>query len=121
MTQADYGRLGNMLRNQYGFLDRFAQEIAAGNISQAQIAARAKMYFASATQAFERAQAAGRGIQLSQYPGSGQTQCMSNCKCSLRFEEKETTWEVTWRLGVAEHCDDCVALASSWNPLVVPK
>lgn len=121
MTQSDWGRLGNMLRNQYGYLDRFAQEIAAGNLSQAQIAARAKMYFASATQAFERAQAAGRGIQLSQYPCSGQTQCMSQCKCSLRFEEKETTWEITWRLGVAEHCDDCVALASSWNPLVVPK
>lgn len=121
MTQADYGRLGNMLRNQYGYLDNFANEIAAGNLSQAQISARSKMYFASATQAFERAQAAGRGIQLPAYPGDGTTECRSNCKCRWSIEDKETHYEATWKLSPAEHCETCLSRSSDWAPLVVPK
>jgi hypothetical protein len=122
MTQSDWGSLGNQLRNQYGYLQNFAQEIAAGQLSDAQIAARGRMYFASATQAFERAQTSARGIPpLPQYPADGNTICKTNCKCRLRFVEKDDAWEVFWTLGTAEHCPDCLELAAAWNPLIVPK
>lgn len=55
MTQADWGSIGGMLREQYRYLDRFAEDIANGRLTEAQIAARARMYFESAREAHERA------------------------------------------------------------------
>jgi len=34
MTQADWGSIGGQLSEQYSYLDRFANEIAAGNLSE---------------------------------------------------------------------------------------
>ena len=45
MTAADYGRVGAALRTQYRFLNAFAGDILRGNLSDAQIKARANMYF----------------------------------------------------------------------------
>jgi hypothetical protein len=59
MTPADYGRLGGMLQEQYRYLDRFAADLAEGRLTLPQALNRARMYIESATQAFERAQAAG--------------------------------------------------------------
>ena len=55
MTAADWGSIGGMLREQYRFLDGFLAEIAAGNLTEAQIMARARMYINSAREAYERA------------------------------------------------------------------
>lgn len=43
-TQADYGRLGFTLKEEYGYLQNFANEIAAGNLSEGQIRVRMQMY-----------------------------------------------------------------------------
>ena len=51
----------------------------------------------------------------------------TNCKCHLEFVEstrrsgrgETAVVEIFWRLGEAEHCPDCVRLASEWNPKVV--
>jgi len=56
MNNRDYGSLGGMLAEQYRYLSRFSAEIASGQLSQGQIAARSRMYFRSAREAFERAQ-----------------------------------------------------------------
>lgn len=55
MTSADWGRIGGMLSEQYGYLKGFAQDIATGNLTEAQINARAQMYINSAREARERA------------------------------------------------------------------
>jgi len=55
MTQSDWGRVGNMLREQYKFLNRFAADLP--NLSEAQIRMRAGMYSESAGQAYEMAHA----------------------------------------------------------------
>jgi len=122
MTQADWGRLGGMLRDQYGYVNRFAQDIDAGKVSGGQIQTRARMYVDSATQAFERAKTESLGVpRLPQYPGDGQTVCRANCQCHLDIADADDHWEVTWVLGEAEHCPDCVDLSRSWTPLRVEK
>jgi len=128
ITQADYGRIGNMLRNQYGFLQKFAGDIQSGRYDESEggIAARLKMYIESSSQAYERGQIVSRFggdlySRLLQFPGDGQTECRANCRCHLEVEDTPGAWLVRWRLNPAEHCEDCLRLASEWNPLEVTK
>lgn len=121
MTQADYGRLGGILQEQYRYLDNFAADLAAGKLSPLQAQYRARMYIESATQAFERALAAGYGIALPQYPGDGGTQCLANCRCHWDIHEREDVFACYWNLGEAEHCPDCLSNAAVYKPFLVPK
>src|SRR5688572_18567369 len=82
MGFAEFGRVGQTLREQYAFLDKFAADIAAGNVSEAQALARANMYGNAATQSYWAEYAkASKGL-------------------------------INWRLGAAEHCGDCVSIAN---------
>jgi len=121
MTQADWGSIGGQLRNQYRYMNDFAAQIARGDLSAAQIEARMKLYFNSSTQAYERGQSASVGLSLPQYPGDGQTQCRTNCKCEWVHVEFDDRIESTWTLNPAEHCPDCVRNSQTWNPLVTPR
>jgi hypothetical protein len=121
MTQEDYGRLGGILQEQYRYLHNFAADLAAGRLSPLQAQNRARMYIESATQAFERAQAAVRGIVLPQYPGDGGTQCLSNCRCHWEIRERKKEYACYWRLGEAEHCPDCLMAAQLYKPYIVLK
>lgn len=92
MTAADWGSIGGMLREQYGWLQGFLDEIASGNLTEAQIMARARMYLNSAREAYERAHAKTA-------VAGGMT-------------------EELWALGEAEHCPDCLAYAAEgWQPV----
>jgi hypothetical protein len=90
MTAEDWGSIGGTLQRQFWYLDRkddsFLDAVARGELSEAQIRARAKLYVNSARQAYERG---NRRAQI----GAGMT-------------------EVKWTLQPAEHCEDCVALAA---------
>lgn len=121
MTQADYGRLGGILQEQYRYLHNFAADIAAGRLSPLQAMNRARMYIESATQAFERAQAASYGITLPQYPGDGGTQCLANCRCHWEIRSRKKEYACYWRLGQAEHCPDCLEASKIYNPYIVLK
>ena len=122
MTQADWGRIGRMLRDQYGYMNNFAADIATGRLSPKQIEARMQLYFNSSTQAYERGNAVSHGIPaLPQYPGDGRTVCRANCQCVWDIREDETGWDCFWQLGAAEHCPDCLSNASRWAPLRIPK
>ncbi len=105
MTQADWGSIGGMLKEQYTYLDKFYGEVAAGNLTEGQIAARAGMYINSAREANERAHGRSQGMpDLDRYPGSGSTPCLTNCACFLTIETTKDGWDVYWKLGDAEHC-----------------
>jgi hypothetical protein len=121
MTPSDYGRVGALLKQQYAYLDNFAKEIAAGKLTPAQIDMRAKMYIESATQCYERARASARGLVLPVYPGDGQTACRVRCKCTWVIREDPQAWYCSWTLGIAEHCEDCLNLATRYRLYVVPK
>lgn len=122
MTQADWGRVGRMLRDQYQYAEGFARDIDAGKVSAGQIRTRARMYVDSGTQAFERAKAESQGIPpLPAYPGDGQTICRANCQCHWECSDEGDHWACTWVLGEAEHCPDCVDNAERWAPLEIAK
>lgn len=122
MTQADWGSIGGQLKRQYEFMNKFAGEIQAGRLTDAQIRQRMNLYFESSKQAYERAKATSHGLpSLPQYPGDGNTQCRTNCKCEWVIEETETEWRCYWKLNPAEHCPDCIDNSQRWNPLVIPK
>ena len=86
MTPKDWGSIGGAIAEQYRYLDRFAQEIADGNLTEGQIRMRSSMYINSAREAFERAK--------------------ERAAAEARLDE------VRWVLGIAEHCEDCVALSN---------
>ncbi len=122
MYEADTLVLSTLLREQYRYLNDFASSFGEGDLSMAQVAARARLYIASARRAFERARVAARGMpELPQYPGDGNTRCGVNCLCTLRFVEFDDHWEVYWERHASESCEDCVGLSEQWNPLVVEK
>jgi hypothetical protein len=81
MMQADYGRVGRMLKEQYDFLRAFALDVQAGAMSEAQIAARTQLYHESAIQAFERGKVAAYDgdLILPAYPADGGTPCRARC------------------------------------------
>jgi hypothetical protein len=122
MTQSDWGKLGHDIRDQYQYLNRFSDEIRAGRYTESQIAARSRMYMEASSQSFEKAKVASRGIpDLPDYPGSGRTECMTNCKCYWNIKETETEWLCYWSLSNVEHCDSCIDRSNRWNPLVISK
>lgn len=90
LDQSDFGWAGQRIRTQYGFLDRFARDIAAGRqLLTASAVARAEMY-AEAGRATHRAaeqrQARQRGME----------------------QERNV-------LGAADHCAGCLgATARGW-------
>lgn len=86
MTAKDWGSIGGAVGEQYKYLDRFAQEIADGNLTEGQIRVRSGMYVNSAREAFERAKE--------------------------RAATEAGFTEVRWVLNVAEHCQDCIDLSN---------
>ena len=93
MKPADWGSVGGMLKEQYRYFNDFLREVEAGNLSEAQIRSRLRMYTNSAREAYERAH-------------------MKNAK-ALGMDEEQ------WILDAeAEHCDDCVMYAGmGWQPI----
>jgi hypothetical protein len=124
ITQAEWGRTGRYIRDQYAYLHNYAQQVqqsAEGALtggtfySEKYLEWRSRLYGGNARATFYRGLAMGL---LKQVPGDGQTQCKTNCKCELRFEEGDQpglVW-VFWELRPAEHCPDCVRLSQEWNP-----
>lgn len=120
MTPSDFGKVGRALRDQYAYLNRFALEIEAGMLSEAQAAARASTYTGAGVTSFEQGQASAWGATTPILPGQD---CygMGNCRCSLSYKETETTIEITWNLGGTNPCPVCQQHAGDFSPYVTPK
>lgn len=123
MTQSDWGRVGQTLRQEYEYLRRWATGLYdLDSVSLAQLNARAKLYAENASRSFERAVAAEIGIRtdvLPAWPGE-RTSCMANCKCRWAFRiisKARGDYDASWRLGRAEHCPECRQRAIKWKKL----
>lgn len=119
MSQRDWGRIGAMVKEQYKYLNNLVDQIAKGKITPAQANARLKMYINSSNEALWKGYT-NEMPPLPAYPGDGSTQCLTNCQCTWEIVKVEGGFNCYWRLGVAEHCDDCVRRAKEWNPLFIP-
>lgn len=91
MEQSDWGRVGARLREQYRYLNQFAQDIKAGLLSDAEILRRAQMY----------AQAA----RTNYFDG------LTSGKTAAGFGEEMRV------LTPAEHCSGCIQYAGYWAPI----
>lgn len=131
VTPREWGRLGPVVRGQYGYLRRWRMELEAtpgAERSEAAIRARARLYSAAARQSFERGvqdEIGAGGVPiplLPAYPGDGSTDCRANCKCrwAVRILSKARgDYDVSWRMASAEHCPTCRARAKAWKKLKV--
>lgn len=122
MNADDWITVDRELARQLDYLHRFAADLADGKLTAGRASTRARLYPGAARASYERGRQAAYGIpSLSQHPGDGNTQCLGNCLCTLSIQETRTQWRVTWRLGAAEHCPDCIGMSNRWNPLVIDR
>jgi hypothetical protein len=79
MTPSDWGRVGNMLRGQYGYLRQYLDDLSSGAETRGTAANRARNFLGSARQSFSRALGRRYGLDLPAHPGDGGTECYGNC------------------------------------------
>jgi hypothetical protein len=92
MTPAAYGKIGQLLQVQYGYLQQVAEDVASGKRPlDGRLENSGRLFAGAARDTFtqlQRDQARQRGVQLEQRV-----------------------------LGQAEHCADCEEAAGHWEPL----
>lgn len=97
MSQADYGRVGTLVREQYGYLENFANEIVDGLILDGRFLRRVALYGSAGRRTFHR---------------------VEQLEMQLRAMDEERSV-----LNPADHCEECIAeAAKGWVPLgtVIP-
>jgi hypothetical protein len=120
----DMAETERMIQEQQGYLDRWAKELKAGDtpLSEAGIAARARMYGSAANTTFDKAETAAIGMPtLPAYPGE-ESDCMVNCRCHWVIKKLDGSgnWDCFWKMNPAvENCDVCRARARTWSPLKI--
>ena len=120
MFQTDLDVLAEIIKDQFGYLQQFGEEVRAGNLSAKQITARSELYIEASTNAHEQAKAASFDITLPQYPGDGNQDCNVRCRCRWEIDEKKDAIEAFWLLNVAaQHCDTCLSNAAKWAPYTI--
>lgn len=111
MTPSDFGRIGAKLRNEYGYLRRFAEQIARGEIPlDGRVVARSRLYAQAARIEYEQirreagiytherrvlhasescedcVEYAARGWRtIGTLPPVGDSRCGVNCRCTFEF------------------------------------
>lgn len=95
---------------QLAYLDRFAAEVAAGRLSDAQIAARANLYAGAVREFYYRQRWGAWEIPDVLLPGTAE--CLGNCKCTISISDNgDGTGVLTRVMGAAEqHCKTCPTL-----------
>jgi hypothetical protein len=124
VTATEWQRLGGVVSEQERYLADFAAAIARGDLTPAQIAARAAMYGDAARSSYHRGKAAAYdGLALPGYPGDGGdgAVCLSRCLCSWEITETDAEWLAYWRLDGGEHCQGCVWRSEQWSPFIQMK
>ena len=120
MFQTDLDALAEIVKEQFGFLQQFGEEVRAGKLSASQITARSEMYMEAATRSHEQAKAASYGIALPEYPADGNQICKARCRCRWEINVTADKTEAYWRLNVAaKHCESCLSNAAKWAPYTV--
>ena len=82
-----------------------------GELRLGALQARSDMYAQRLRGLYEAGRAAGEEIELPFVPGSGATQCLTNCRCDVRYEMRDGQKVAIWHANLdSESCPDCVAL-----------
>ena len=122
MFQTDIDVLTEIINDQFGYLQKFGEDVRAGKLSASQITARSELYMEASTHAHEQGKAAGFDIKLPQYPGDGNQICNVRCRCRWDIYDKKDTVEAFWMLNaVAKHCATCLSNSAKWAPYRIRK
>ncbi len=106
LSKAERDDIKTVLKAQFGYLDGFKDEIAAGTLSDAQIRARAEMYGTAARLTYQEARWGDWDIPDELRPGA--QICGSNCRCSISVADSgDGTGVLTRTLGGSAHCTEC--------------
>lgn len=123
LTSADLRRMETKIAEQYRYLDGFASDIEAAVLKPGAslnfIPNRATLYAKAAESEYWQQ---ATNVDLPDYPRSGNQRCLSRCACQWDLEcDEQGNVSATWVLDpAAEHCEDCVANAERWAPLLIP-
>ena len=122
----DWGRIGQKIRGEYGFLDDLAKDIKKGKRSEQWVLASMDRYGETASATFEAIKTSFVGIDpsvLRFFPGDGTTICRSNCRCRWNIRVlsvKLGNFNASWRLGsVIDHCPTCIQRQRKWRSLKI--
>lgn len=96
---------------QMPYLRQFAADVAAGRLSDAQIAARAGLYAGATRATYYASRSYGWDLRDVPIPADGGTSCVSNCKCVAYVEETGDRAEWIYETTAAEHCPECLERA----------
>lgn len=115
------------VQEQYTYLDKWTEELkqrleAGEELSEAGLKQRSGMYGTAVSSTVYEQNIVAIGVPgLPQYPGDGNTQCLTKCRCSLKIDKLRGNgnWNIYWKLAPAEHCEDCISLSRRWNPLKI--
>lgn len=122
-SDGQYSMLELLLESQMSFLAGFTLALGNGELSEEMVAARLRLYFAAAKQAYTHARLLEMGCpDTGVHPGDCSTDCCVNCDCGWRIERLygAGNYNLTWELGtVEEHCKHCKERARKWKPLRV--
>jgi len=128
VTSSDWGKVGNILKEQYRYLHGFAQDIDRDRetITAERIAWRAKLYGAKGGYTAGLIQAGDIAGLLPWIPRDGSTICLNNCRCTWEMGESPPEEGVKlvfarWTLHPAEHCETCVDRRGYVARLTVPE
>lgn len=110
LSRAERKALDTAVAAQRPYLARFARDIRAGGLSDAQIAARADLYAGPIRATYSQTRWAD--VHLPAHPADGSSECLAWCKCNWALRDDGYYWE----LGTAEHCPTCESRASQWRP-----
>ena len=113
----DMARINADVQKQADYLNGFAASITA--MDEATARDRATLYARSSRSQYWKQ---ASPVPLDCYPGDGQSECKTNCSCSLTFDSKSTPGYclVTWNPGDSvKLCDSCQYFATAWKPLKV--
>ncbi len=119
---SDWDGIDEILLTQFQFLNAFSIAISLGELSEFQIAQRARLYFFSTVQAFERGRAKSfhPSLNLTVNPGDCTSICCANDKCFWLIIDIGDNIESSWVRTVLESCATCVT-RENCSPVVFVK
>ena len=110
LSRAERARIETAIAGQRPYLAKFAADVRSGNLSDAQIAARADLYAGPVRVTYSQTRWAD--VKLPAHPADGSSECLMMCKCNWVQQDDG----YYWMLGTAEHCPTCNTRASEWSP-----
>ena len=112
LSRAERAAITKRVAGQMPYLRKFAEQVRAGDKSEAMVAAQSGLYAGATRATFLEARYYGWDLRDVPIPADGGTQCLSNCKCVAYVEESGDRAVWVYETTAAEHCPECLSRAS---------